>query len=105
MCKMTEEHFYQVIDGHLKGRWNGTRLAAASMPKQKSASILNISSLAGKVGIVGQTNHSAAKAGPRRLPQGGGRQGDGDHGVRVDAVLPGLIWSAMTEAMPQKAWG
>ena len=60
---MTSEQFDQVIDVHLKGCWYGTRKAAELMREQKSGSIVNMSSLSGKVGMVGQTNYSAAKAG------------------------------------------
>ncbi len=63
MRTMDEDAFDQVIQVHLKGCWNGTRLAAAVMREQKAGAIVNISSLSGKVGMVGQTNYSAAKAG------------------------------------------
>ncbi|MCH5675632.1 3-oxoacyl-ACP reductase FabG [Streptomyces gilvus] len=103
MRTMTEEQFDQVIEVHLKGTWNGTRKAAAIMREQKSGSIVNISSLSGKVGMVGQTNYSAAKAGIVGLSKAAAKE-MAHHGVRVNAIQPGLIRSAMTEAMPQKAW-
>ena len=103
MRKMTEDQFDQVIAVHLKGCWHGTRLASAIMRAQKSGSIVNISSLSGKVGMVGQTNYSAAKAGIVGLTKAAAKE-MAHHGVRVNAIQPGLIRSAMTEAMPQKAW-
>ncbi|MGD6747603.1 3-oxoacyl-ACP reductase FabG [Streptomyces sp. BH106] len=103
MRTMTEDQFDQVIDVHLKGTWNGTRKAAAVMREQKRGAIVNISSLSGKVGMVGQTNYSAAKAGIVGLSKAAAKE-MAHHGVRVNAVQPGLIRSAMTEAMPQKAW-
>ncbi|MFF4764456.1 3-oxoacyl-ACP reductase FabG [Streptomyces sp. NPDC001292] len=103
MRTMTEEQFDQVIDVHIKGAWNGTRKAAAVMREQKSGSIVNLSSLSGKVGMVGQTNYSAAKAGVVGLSKAAAKE-LAHHGVRVNAIQPGLIRSAMTEAMPQKAW-
>ncbi|MFJ9179952.1 3-oxoacyl-ACP reductase FabG [Streptomyces sp. NPDC102360] len=103
MRTMTEEQFDQVIDVHLKGTWNGTRKAAAVMREQKRGAIVNISSLSGKVGMVGQTNYSAAKAGIVGLSKAAAKE-MAHHGVRVNAIQPGLIRSAMTEAMPQKAW-
>ncbi|MBZ4018600.1 3-oxoacyl-ACP reductase FabG [Streptomyces purpurogeneiscleroticus] len=103
MRKMTEEQFDQVIDVHIKGTWNGTRKAAAVMREQRSGAIVNISSLSGKVGMVGQTNYSAAKAGIVGLSKAAAKE-LAHHGVRVNAIQPGLIRSAMTEAMPQKAW-
>lgn len=103
MRKMTEEEFDQVISVHLKGTWNGTRKAAAVMREQKSGAIVNISSLSGKVGMVGQTNYSAAKAGIVGLSKAAAKE-MAHHGVRVNAIQPGLIRSAMTEAMPSRAW-
>jgi len=103
MRTMTEDEFDQVISVHLKGCWNGTRLASARMREQQSGSIVNISSLSGKVGMVGQTNYSAAKAGIVGLTKAAAKE-MAHHGVRVNAIQPGLIRSAMTEAMPQKVW-
>jgi 3-oxoacyl-[acyl-carrier protein] reductase len=103
MRRMTEEQFDQVISVHLKGCWNGTRMAAEIMRGQKSGSIINISSLSGKVGLAGQTNYSAAKAGIVGLSKAAAKE-LAHLGVRVNAIQPGLIRSAMTEAMPQKIW-
>lgn len=103
MRTMTEEEFDDVIDVHLKGTWNGTRKAAAIMREQKSGSIVNISSLSGKIGMVGQTNYSAAKAGIVGLSKAAAKE-LAHHGVRVNVIQPGLIRSAMTEALPRKAW-
>lgn len=103
MRNMTEEQFDQVINVHLKGTWNGTRKAAAIMRERKSGAIVNLSSLSGKVGMVGQTNYSAAKAGVVGMTKAAAKE-MAHHGVRVNAIQPGLIRSAMTEAMPQKAW-
>ncbi len=101
MRTMTEEAFDQVIAVHLKGAWNGTRLASLRMREQKSGTIINISSISGKVGMVGQTNYSSAKAGIVGLTKAAAKE-MGHHGVRVNAVQPGLIRTAMTEAMPQR---
>jgi 3-oxoacyl-[acyl-carrier protein] reductase len=103
MRTMTEDQFDEVINVHLKGTWNGTRKAAAIMREQKSGAIINISSLSGKVGMVGQTNYSAAKAGIVGLTKAAAKE-MAHHGVRVNAVQPGLIRSAMTAAMPERAW-
>ncbi|WP_461175315.1 3-oxoacyl-ACP reductase FabG (plasmid) [Arthrobacter sp. Z1-9] len=103
MRTMTEEQFDQVIAVHLKGCWNGTRSAAARMREAGSGSIINISSISGKVGMVGQTNYSAAKAGIIGLSKAAAKE-VAHHGVRVNVLQPGLIRSAMTEAMPRSAW-
>jgi len=101
--KMTEEQFDEVIAVHLKGTWNGTRSAAAVMREQGRGAIVNMSSISGKVGLVGQTNYSAAKAGIVGLTKAAAKE-LAHLGVRVNAIQPGLIRSAMTEAMPQRIW-
>jgi 3-oxoacyl-[acyl-carrier protein] reductase len=101
--KMTEEQFDEVIAVHLKGTWNGTRAAAAVMREQGSGAIINMSSISGKVGLIGQTNYSAAKAGIVGLTKAAAKE-LAHLGVRVNAIQPGLIRSAMTEAMPQRIW-
>src|ERR1700720_3239917 len=103
MRKMTEEQFDQVIAVHLKGTSNGLRKAAAIMRENKHGAIVNMSSLSGKVGLVGQTNYSGAKAGIIGMTKAAAKE-LAHLGVRVNAIAPGLIRSAMTEAMPQHIW-
>jgi 3-oxoacyl-[acyl-carrier protein] reductase len=103
MRKMTEEQFDEVIAVHLKGTWNGIRKAATIMRENKRGAIINMSSLSGKVGLVGQTNYSAAKAGIVGMTKAAAKE-LAHLGVRVNAIAPGLIRSAMTEAMPQRIW-
>ena len=103
MRKMTEQQFDDIIAIHLKGSWNGTRAAAARMREHGSGAIVNISSISGKVGLVGQTNYSAAKAGIVGLTKAAAKE-VAFKGVRVNAVQPGLIRTAMTLAMPQRIW-
>jgi 3-oxoacyl-[acyl-carrier protein] reductase len=97
--KMTVEDFDTVIRVHLRGTWLGVREASAVMRDQKSGSIVNISSLSGKSGNPGQTNYSAAKAGIVGLTKAAAKE-LAHHNVRVNAIQPGLIRTAMTEAMP-----
>jgi 3-oxoacyl-[acyl-carrier protein] reductase len=101
--KMTEDQFDQVIAVHLKGTWNGMKSAAAVMRENKRGAIVNMSSISGKVGLVGQTNYSAAKAGIVGMTKAAAKE-LAHLGVRVNAIQPGLIRSAMTEAMPQHIW-
>lgn len=103
MRTMTEDQFDQVIAVHLKGCWHGTRAAGAVMREQGRGAIVNISSLSGKVGMVGQTNYSAAKAGIVGLSKAAAKE-LARFQVRVNVIQPGLIDTAMTRAMPQKAW-
>lgn len=97
--KMTVDDFDKVITVHLRGTWLGVREASAVMRERKSGSIVNISSLSGKSGNPGQTNYSAAKAGIVGLTKASAKE-LAHHNVRVNAIQPGLIRTAMTEAMP-----
>jgi 3-oxoacyl-[acyl-carrier protein] reductase len=98
--KMSLEDFRAVIDVHLAGGWLGLRSAAAQMREQGTGgSIINISSISGKVGNAGQTNYSSAKAGLIGLTKAGAKE-LARYGIRVNAIQPGLIRTAMTDAMP-----
>jgi 3-oxoacyl-[acyl-carrier protein] reductase len=96
--KMTEDDFDLVVGVSLKGAWLGTKAVAPLFRSQKSGAIINISSLSGKVGNSGQTNYSAAKAGMVGLTKAAAKE-LGPSGVRVNAIQPGLISTAMTLAM------
>lgn len=100
MRKMSEEDFDMVIDVHLKGAWLGTKAAANFMRDNGGGSIINVSSISGKVGNPGQTNYSAAKAGMIGLTKAAAKE-VGFAGVRVNAIQPGLIVSPMLEQMPE----
>jgi 3-oxoacyl-[acyl-carrier protein] reductase len=97
--KMRVEDFDAVITVHLRGTWLGVRAASEVMRERKAGSIINLSSLSGKSGNPGQTNYSAAKAGIVGLTKAAAKE-LAHHGVRVNAIQPGLIRTAMTEAMP-----
>lgn len=99
MPKMSLADFRLVLDVHLTGAWLGTRAAARVMRAQERGAIVNISSISGKVGNFGQTNYSAAKAGMVGLTKAAAKE-LARHGVRVNAIQPGLIRTAMTAAMP-----
>jgi len=103
MRKMSEEDFAAVIDVHLKGTWHGTKAASLVMREQKRGAIVNISSISGKVGMLGQTNYSAAKAGIVGLTKAASKE-VAHLGVRVNAVQPGLIRTAMTEVLRPDVW-
>lgn len=103
MRKMTLDDFEAVLDVHVKGAWLGTRAAAAVMREQGSGSIVNVSSISGKVGMVGQTNYSAAKAGIVGLTKAAAKE-VAHKGVRVNAVQPGLIRTDMTTALREDVW-
>jgi 3-oxoacyl-[acyl-carrier protein] reductase len=98
--KMTLEDFRAVLDVHVVGAWLGTRAAVASMRATGThGSIINMSSISGKVGNPGQTNYSAAKAGIVGLTKAAAKE-VARYGIRVNAIQPGLIEGAMTAQMP-----
>ncbi|MFL4472744.1 3-oxoacyl-ACP reductase FabG [Paeniglutamicibacter sp. MACA_103] len=99
MRKMSLDQFNQVIQVHLLGCWLGTKAASDIMREQGHGSIVNMSSMSGKVGNIGQTNYAAAKAGIVGLTKSAAKE-VGFKGVRVNAIQPGLIKTAMTAAMP-----
>jgi len=98
MRNLTLDDFKAVIEVHMTGAWLGTRAASAIMREQKSGSIINVSSLSGKQGNPGQTNYSAAKAGIVGMTKAAAKE-MGRHGVRVNAIQPGLIDTAMIQKM------
>jgi 3-oxoacyl-[acyl-carrier protein] reductase len=103
MRKMTVEDFQQVMDVHVLGAWLGTRAAARVMRERRRGSIVNMSSISGKVGNIGQTNYSSAKAALVGLTKSSAKE-LAYVGVRVNAIQPGLIRTAMTESMRLDIW-
>ena len=100
--KMTVDDFDLVVNVHLRGTWLGVRAAQAYMRDNGGGSIINISSMSGKIGNPGQTNYSAAKAGVVGMTKAAAKE-VAHHGVRVNAVMPGLIRTPMTAAMSPEA--
>ena len=101
--KMTLADFDAVVTVHLRGTWLGIRAASAVMREQRAGSIINLSSMSGKVGNPGQTNYSAAKAGVVGMTKAAAKE-LAHHGVRVNAIQPGLIKTPMTAAMTPEAF-
>jgi len=102
LIRTTEEDWDQVMKVNLKGAFNLTKSAAKVMIKQKSGRIVNISSVIGLMGNVGQASYAASKAGLIGLTKSTAKELAG-RGITVNAVAPGYIQTAMTEKLPQTA--
>ncbi|MCY4458897.1 MAG: beta-ketoacyl-ACP reductase [Albidovulum sp.] len=99
--RMTREQWQEVIDTNLSGAFNMTHPVWNGMRDRKFGRIVNISSINGQKGQMGQTNYSASKAGDigftRALAQEGAFKG-----ITVNAVCPGYIATEMVMAVPEK---
>ena len=102
LARMTEEDFRAVLDVNLVGPWNMMKARNRIMMKQRYGRIVNLSSVTGLMGNMGQTNYAAAKAGILGMTKSYAREVAG-RGITVNAVAPGFIDTDMTEAMPEGA--
>jgi len=102
LMRMKESDFDAVIDINLKGTFNFIQAASKLMMKQRTGAIINIASVVGEMGNVGQANYAASKAGMLGLTKSAARE-LGMRGITVNAVAPGYIETDMTEEMPEKA--
>jgi 3-oxoacyl-[acyl-carrier protein] reductase len=96
--RMTREDWSQVLEVNLTGAFNLAKVVAPVMLKQRSGSIVNIASVVGQVGNAGQANYAASKAGLIGLTKSMARE-FAPRGVRVNAVAPGFIRTAMTDGL------
>jgi|TARA_B110000483_G_scaffold80086_1_gene99695 3-oxoacyl-[acyl-carrier protein] reductase len=101
MLRMSEEDFDSVINTNLKSVFNTTKHAQRSMLKQRSGSIINISSIVGLKGNAGQANYAASKAGIIGFTKSVALE-LGSRGIRCNAVAPGFIETEMTSILDEK---
>ena len=101
MLRLKEENWDAVIDTDLKSGLLTMKAAAPLMMKQRKGAIVNIASVVGIMGNVGQINYSAAKAGVIGMTKTAARE-LAARGVRVNAVAPGFIATSMTDVIPEK---
>lgn len=98
LMRMKEQEWDDVIDTNLKGVFNCIQKVTPQMLRQKSGSIINLSSVVGSVGNPGQANYVATKAGVVGLTKSTARE-LASRNITVNAVAPGFIVSDMTDAL------
>jgi 3-oxoacyl-[acyl-carrier protein] reductase len=101
LLRMTEADWDEVIDTNLKGTFNFCRVVIPVMIRARFGSILNISSVSGLVGMVGQANYSASKAGMIGLTKAIAKEVAGRE-VTVNALALGLIETEMTRTLAEE---
>ena len=101
MLRMSEAQWDAVINVNLKSAFNFIHAVSPVMMRQKSGSIINMSSVVGVHGNAGQCNYSASKAGMIGLAKSIGQE-LGPRGIRANAVAPGFIITDMTAKLPDE---
>ena len=106
MMRMSEQQWDMVINVNLKSAFNFIHAVTPVMMRQKSGSIINMSSVVGVSGNAGQANYSASKAGMIGIAKSIAKE-LGSRGIRANAVAPGFIITEMTNQLSdevKKAW-
>lgn len=101
LMRMTEQQWDQVIQVNLKSAFNFTHAVTPVMMRQRSGSIISLSSVVGINGNAGQANYAASKAGIIALTKSVAKE-LGSRGVRANAIAPGFILTDMTKALPEE---
>jgi len=102
LLRLKEADWDRVIDTNLKGTFNCIKAVARTMIKQRGGKIINMASVVGMVGNPGQANYCASKAGIIGLTKSVARE-LASRAITVNCVAPGLIKTAMTDALTDKA--
>ena len=106
MMRMTEQQWDAVLTVNLKSAFNFIHAVTPVMARQRSGSIINMSSVVGVSGNAGQCNYSASKAGMIGLAKSIAKE-MGPRGIRANCIAPGFIITDMTAALPEEvreAW-
>ena len=101
LMRMKEDDFDSVININLKGTFNMTKHASKIMMKQRNGAIINISSVIGLSGNIGQANYAASKAGVLGLTYSAAKE-LASRGITCNAIAPGMIASDMTDVLSDK---
>jgi 3-oxoacyl-[acyl-carrier protein] reductase len=104
LLRMSPDDWNQVLSVNLTGVYNVVKAFSQNMLKQKQGKIVNISSVIGLIGNAGQTNYAASKSGVIGLTRSLAKE-FAPRGVTVNAVAPGFIETAMTEALNEEVRG
>ncbi|MGX7014069.1 3-oxoacyl-[acyl-carrier-protein] reductase [Vagococcus silagei] len=98
IMRMSEEDFDTVLNVNLKGSFNTIQAASKIMLKQRSGTIINLSSVIGLIGNAGQANYAASKAGVIGLTKSVARE-LASRGITCNAIAPGFIETEMTNSL------
>jgi 3-oxoacyl-[acyl-carrier protein] reductase len=101
LMRISEEDFDKVIEVNLKSVFNLTKAVIRPMMKQRSGSIINMSSVVGVKGNAGQTNYAASKAGILGFTKSVALE-LGSRNIRCNAIAPGFIETEMTDKLDEK---
>lgn len=101
MMRMTEQQWDMVINVNLKSAFNFIHAVTPVMMKQRTGSIINMSSVVGVSGNASQCNYSASKAGMIGLAKSIAKE-LGSRGIRANAIAPGFIMTEMTDVLPEE---
>jgi len=101
ILRMSDQEWDSVLGVNLKGVFNCTKAASRSMLKARGGRIVNIASVVGLMGNAGQANYSASKGGVIALTKTCAREFS-SRGVLVNAIAPGFIRTAMTDALSEE---
>jgi 3-oxoacyl-[acyl-carrier protein] reductase len=101
LMRMKEEDWDAVMDTNLKSVFNFTKAVQRTMLKQRSGSVINISSIVGVQGNAGQSNYAASKAGIIGFTKSIAKE-LGSRNIRCNAITPGFIETEMTDALDEK---
>lgn len=101
LMRMTEEMFDDVVSVNLKGTFNTIKHVSKIMLKQRSGTIINMSSVIGQIGNIGQANYAASKAGVIGLTKSVAKE-LASRGITCNAIAPGFIETDMTDQLSDK---
>lgn len=111
LLKMSEMDFDNVVNVNLKGTFLVTKTFAQAIidhdkenehgDRKPGGAIINLASISGKIGNIGQANYSASKSGVESFTRVASKE-FGQYGIRVNAILPGFIRTPMTDILSDK---